>query len=178
MNKDVLWLTRTAAFTALLVAAQLATAALGNKIVTGSVVNMILIVAVSLCGLKTGLTVAAVSNVFAKIIGIGPFWTLIPFVALGNMALVAVWFFSDGLKLKNDFLKNAAVIAVSSLVKFLVLYLGAVKFAVPVLLKLPAPAAAAVSSVFSFQQILTASIGGVLAAASLPVIKKAVVKKN
>ena len=51
MNKEkTLWITRTAIFVALLVVLQAATAALGNTIITGSVVNMLLVVSVMTCG--------------------------------------------------------------------------------------------------------------------------------
>ena len=45
-RKKILWITRTAAFVALLVVVQGATAALGNTIVTGTLVNALLISAV------------------------------------------------------------------------------------------------------------------------------------
>ena len=87
-KRNILWITRTAIFIALLIVLQAATAPLGNIIVTGTIVNLLLIVSVMSCGLASGLTVAAISPVMAKFLGIGPLWSLIPFIAAGNAALV------------------------------------------------------------------------------------------
>ena len=178
MNKNVLWITRSAVFTALLIVTQLTTAAFGNQFVTGPLVNLILIVAVSLCGLKTGLTVAVISHVFAKLIGIGPFWALVPFIALGNITLVLVWHYIGNREFKYEIIKITGTILIAAFLKFIVVYLGAVKIAVPFLLELPEAAAAAVSATFSVTQFFTASIGGLIAAAILPVLKKALKDKN
>ena len=50
MNKRTLWITRTAVLTAMLVVLQAATQATGNTVITGSVVNMLLIISVMACG--------------------------------------------------------------------------------------------------------------------------------
>lgn len=87
MNKErTLWITRTAIFVALLVVLQAATAALGNTIITGSVVNMLLVVSVMTCGMMSGLCVSVISPIMAKLIGIGPLWSLISFIAAGNIS--------------------------------------------------------------------------------------------
>lgn len=79
MNQEkTLWITRTAIFVALLVVLQAATAALGNTIITGAVVNMLLVVSVMTCGMMSGLCVAVISPIMAKLIGIGPLWSLEP----------------------------------------------------------------------------------------------------
>ena len=88
-----LWITRTAVFIALLVVLQAATASLGNTIITGSVVNMLLVVSVMTCGMMSGLCVAVISPVMAKLIGIGPLWSLIPFIIAGNITLILTWHF-------------------------------------------------------------------------------------
>lgn len=79
MNKRTLWITRTAVLTAMLVVLQATTQATGNTVITGSVVNMLLIISVMACGILSGITVAVISPVMAKLIGIGPLWSLIPF---------------------------------------------------------------------------------------------------
>src|SRR5690554_5821411 len=93
MNKKVLWITRTASFVALLVVLQFATSFLNNTMITGSIVNLILIISVMMGGLLCGSTVAVLSPIFAKFFGIGPLWTIIPFIALGNITLVLLWGF-------------------------------------------------------------------------------------
>ena len=93
-NKNTIrWITRTAVFIALLIVLQMATAPLGNILITGSIVNLLLIISVMTCGLASGLSVAVISPVMAKLLGIGPLWSLIPFIAAGNIVLVLLWHF-------------------------------------------------------------------------------------
>lgn len=86
----VLRITRTAVLIALLVVLQAALMPLNNSLITGSIVNLVLIISVMTCGLSSGLCVAAVSPVIARLFGIGPLWSLIPFIAAGNAALVVL----------------------------------------------------------------------------------------
>lgn len=86
-------ITRTAVLIALLVVLQAALMPLNNSLITGSIVNLLLIISVMTCGLSSGLCVAAVSPVIARLFGIGPLWSLIPFIAAGNAALVVLWHF-------------------------------------------------------------------------------------
>ena len=175
-NKKALWLTQTAVFMALLIGAQAATASFG-QLVTGSIVNFILIMSAMSCGLASGLVVALASNVFAKLIGIGPLWSIIPFVMAGNAALVSVWHIVGKTKFLNVHIARVAALVIAAVCKFFVLYLGIVKIAIPLFLNLPEAQAKVVSNLFSLPQLLTASIGGTLALAILPVIEK-VMRKN
>lgn len=174
MSKNTLWVTQTAVLAALLIVMQAATAALGNTIVTGSIVNLILIISVMIAGLSSGLTVAVISPIFAKFLGIGPLWPLIPFIIAGNIVLVLIWHFLG----KRTFGKPIVVYIITLIAaaagKFLMLYIGIVRVAVPYLLNLPEPQAATISGMFSVPQLFTALIGGAIAAAILPLLKKAV----
>ena len=89
----ILWITRTSVFIALLVILQVSTAPLGNILITGSVVNLLLIVSVLSCGFSSGIAVSLLSPLLAKLIGIGPLWSLIPFIILGNLSLCTMWNF-------------------------------------------------------------------------------------
>ena len=53
MNRKlgIIWIARTSIFIALLIVLQAATAPLGNIVVTGSIVNLLLVVSVMTCGL-------------------------------------------------------------------------------------------------------------------------------
>ena len=168
-----LWITTTAVFIALLIVAQ-ALGAVFGQLVVGSLVNLILIITVSTGGLPSGLVVALMSPVFAKLIGIGPFWTIIPFVMAGNAALVLVWRCAGALRFTHVFFVRVITLILAAASKFLVLYLGVVKITVPFLLNLPEQQAALISGMFSFPQLLTASIGGALAVAILPLMEKVV----
>lgn len=148
---------------------------MGNIIVTGSIVNLLLIVSVMTCGLASGLTVAAVSPVMAKFLSIGPLWALIPFIMAGNIVLVLLWHFigNRGIGGKKSSAYIAALISAAA-AKFLVLYIGIVQIAVPIFLGLPGPQAAVISNMFSIPQLITALIGGALAVFLFPRLKKAV----
>ncbi len=178
MKKRILWITRTAVLTALLIVMQAATASFGNTIITGSVVNLILVLAVMLAGLASGLTVAAISPVVAKLLGIGPLWTLIPFIILGNAVLVGVWHFVGNRDPGRPVFAHGIALIGAAVAKFLTLYLGIVRIAIPYLLNLPEKQAAVVSGMFSIPQLLTALIGGGIALFMLPILKKAVTARG
>lgn len=172
-KKKTLWMTQTAALTALLIVVQMITSSMGNTLVTGSFVNCLLIVAVMACGLRTGLWVAILSPAAAKLLGIGPLWSLIPVIVLGNAALVFTW--HSCMKGRAVTGRAACIKAMSAaaVVKFAILYLGVVKVVVPLFLHLPEKQAAAVSHLFSLPQLATALIGGAMATVVLPVLAKA-----
>lgn len=172
MNKKILWITRTAILIALLIVMQGVTAPLGNPLITGSIVNLILIVSVMTCGINTGIPVAFISPICARLLGIGPqLWTLIPFIMVGNIVLVLIWHLIGNRKIGIS--KGGYIVAliVAALAKFLALYVGIVKIAIPMFLKLPEAKASAISNMFSIPQLITALIGGILAIMILPVIK-------
>ena len=109
-TSKIRWITTTAIFIAMLVTLQSVTKPMGQY-VTGSMVNMVLVMSTLTAGLASGVTVALLSPVFAFILGIGPaFVQLVPFVALGNLVLVLVWGIvcSKGLEIKNMAISLAA----------------------------------------------------------------------
>ena len=175
-NKQrILWITRTAVFIALLVVWQAASAPLGNTLITGSIVNLLLIVSVMTCGLASGLTVASVSSIMAKLLGIGPLWSLIPFMIAGNVTLVLLWHFIGNRNMGGKrYVAYITALIVAAISKFLVLYIGIVRIAIPILLGLPEQQAAAITSIFSVSQLFTASVGGALAFVLIPRLKKAI----
>lgn len=174
MNRKALWVTQTGVLLALLIVVQAVTSGLGNTLVTGSLVNLILIVAVTTGGFASGFTIALLSPLFAFMFGIGPAFPQIVFcIAIGNAVLVTNWHFIAGVNKKQGVMNFAMATLVGALVKFGVLYLSIVQFVVPILLKMPAPKAAMVSGAFSFPQLITALIGGGLSILVVPVLSKA-----
>lgn len=173
MKSKTLRITYTAALTALLVVIQAVTAGLGNTIVTGTLVNAVLIIAAVTGGLWSGVFAAVVSPVMAKLLGIGPLWSLIPFIAAGNISLVTAWYFLGRRRGISLYAARTAAVIGAAAVKFLVLYLGIVKIAVPLLLKLPEPQATVISGMFSVPQLVTALLGGIVALPVLASLKKA-----
>jgi hypothetical protein len=175
-KNNIYWITSTAIFIALLVVAQVVTSAFGNTLVTGSVNNLLMILSVMLLGLSSGVTVAVLSPIIAKLIGIGPLWSLIPFIIAGNLVLVLLWHFIGNRRIGKAYLAHILALVVAAVAKFLVLYISIVRIAVPFLLGLPEKQAAVISGMFSVSQLFTATIGGVLATLILPVLRKAIKK--
>lgn len=173
MSKKVLWITQTGVLVALLIVAQMVTSSLGNTIITGSIVNLILIVAVMLCGIETGATVALVSPVFAKLFGIGPLWSLIPCIAIGNIVIVLTWFLIGKKKANNAMVTYGVACLIGAILKCITLYLLIAQMMVPIILQLEEPQASVISATFSVPQLITALIGGGIAVLILPILKKA-----
>lgn len=169
-KKSALWITQTAAFIALLIIVQTVTSFIGNTLVTGSCVNCLLVIAMTGCGLKTGIWVALLSPVAARLLGIGPLWSLIPLIAMGNSIFVLIWHQSlKGKGFKNQ-TRCCVALATAAIVKFLVLYIGIVKIVLPVFLHPPEKQADVISNLFSIPQLITALAGGGIALMVLPVL--------
>lgn len=176
MNNKILWITRTAISIALLLVLQATAAPLGN-IIVGSIVNLILIVSVMICGLVSGIAVAVISPVMAKFFGIGPFFSLIPFIAAGNIILVFLWHFIGSRHTSSKYTAYIIAMVSAAVAKFLVLYIGIVKIALPLFLRLPEQQACVISNMFSVPQLITALTGGILALIMLPTLNKALEKR-
>lgn len=175
-NSKIKWIARTAIFIALLIVLQGATKSMG-QLVTGSCVNLVLILSTILGGLYSGLTVAALSPFFAFMFGIGPaLFPLVPMIALGNIVLVLVWGLlpSKVLKKPDCIVCNIITALIAAALKFVTLYLGIVKLMIPVVLKLPAEKAAVLGASFGVSQFITATIAGAIAIIALPLLKKAI----
>ncbi|MCL2057358.1 MAG: ECF transporter S component [Oscillospiraceae bacterium] len=175
-NKSkISWIARTAVFIALLIVMQAVTAAFGNTLVTGSVVNLMLILSVMTCGPLSGICVAVVSPVMAKLLGIGPLWSLIPVIIAGNTVLVLLWHFIGNRSAGKKYMRYLIALVTAAAAKFAVLYFGVVKIVLPILTELPERQVSVISGMFSFPQLITASIGGALAITILPILRKAAV---
>lgn len=167
-------ITYTAIMLALLIVVQYITKSFG-QFVTGSLVNLILIASVVLGGLLSGCIVAVVSPFLAFLVGIGPaFVQIIPFIALGNLVLVLVYYFIFS-KINGKTKWLYAAIA-GAAIKFLVLYAGIVKIALSIIPNLKEKQIEMISASFSWPQLVTALIGGVVAFLILPSVQKALSK--
>lgn len=189
MREKVLWITRTGVMLALLIAVQAVTQSFGQQLLTGTCVNTMLVLAVLLCGLSSGLTVAVISPVAAFLLGIAPnLITVIP-IMLGNACYVTVMHLMLGKSLKPFWKQPLALIAAAGL-KFGILYLLVVKvicgvasgallgqklgdvvvLATAMLEKLPA--------MFTWPQLITALAGGAAALFVLPIQQKAMRRRQ
>lgn len=183
MTKKIRWITETAILLALLVTLQALTKGFG-QFVTGSCVNAILAVAVLLGGLSCGITVALVSPVFAFLFGIAPnFITVLP-IMLGNTCFVVLLHLIAG-KTHTPLWKQTVALATAATAKFGVLYflvvqlicgvaadallgqkIGSTVLLAPPMLKM-------LPTMFAWPQLITALIGGGVALAITPILRKA-----
>ncbi len=180
MRKKILWITETAVMLALLITLQWLTKPAGQW-VTGSCVNAVLAITVWIVGLSGGITVALLSPIFAFLFGIAPNPVTVPAIMIGNVLFVFLLYFFC----KGKWIQKACGLLVAAIVKFAVLY-GLVNWVIcgvaadallaqkllkqPMLLALPAS--------FGFVQLFTALIGGGLALALVPMLKKVLRKSK
>ena len=172
--KKTVWIVRTAICLALLIAVQFFTRSFG-QLATGSCVNLVLAVSALIGGVWSGITVAVISPFCAYLLGIGPaFLPIVPMVAVGNMVLVVILH----LLASRDKIatRSYLAVAVGAVTKFLALWLLIVKLVLPTL-GLAEKQVAAISASFSWPQLVTAAIGGVLAVTIAPLIRKALRSK-
>ena len=172
MKKETVFITRTGMFIALLIALQVVTKSFG-QIVTGSCVNMILATCVLSCGLVSAAAVAVVSPFMAFLLGIGtPIIQIVPLIALGNLVYVAVISVLRKRISISGYWQDMIPVVTASFAKFLALFLCVTKIAVP-LLSLPEAKASALCVSFSWPQLITALLGGLIATEIIRLLKKA-----
>jgi len=174
------WLTRTGALIAALVVWQMMVGSMtgGNQLIVGSGVNLILAIAVMTDGLWSGAAVGMLSPVFARFLGIGPFWVIVPVIAIGNLAFVILWHVIGNMKVGSKPLYSYALAAAcAAFVKYLILFLGVSYVAIPLFLDIPEAQANTISAIFGSMQLVTAAIGGAIACVVLPFLRNAMDNK-
>lgn len=169
--KKTVWLTKTAALTALLVLLQAVTRPAG-QLVTGTCVNCVLAVAALAVGLGSGLTVALLSPFFAFLLGIGPqLLPIVPAIAVGNALLALVLWLLAGREPAKPVTQILAVLAASG-AKALALYLLVAQLLCRVL-PLKPQQIATFTAMFSWPQLVTALAGAALALGVCAVLRRA-----
>lgn len=179
MKIDTKWITRTAMFLALVILAQfigsrMSAGGLMGQLVTGSLVNMLLIVSGIVAGISSGLVIAIISPILASLLGIGPtFPQIIPVIMLGNVIIVVLTYtaYRTLSKSKNAFVRQGGILLgffTSGAVKAGFLWLGVVKVVLPMLTQLKPAQVDTLSLMFSWPQLLTAMIGSLVAIVVLP----------
>ena len=170
-SKRVLWLTETAALTALLIILQTVTKPAGQY-VTGSCVNAVLAVSALAVGVGSGLTVALLSPFFAFLLGIGPqLLPIVPSIAVGNLVFVALLGLLAGGR-DLPLWRSAGAVLAAAVCKFGALCLLVVKLLCTVL-PLKEPQIAAFTVMFSYPQLVTALAGGTVGLLLAPVLRRA-----
>jgi len=162
---------------ALLIAAQIVTRSLG-QFITGSLVNMILLISVFMIGRGGGLAVALVSPFLAFFLGVGPvFIQIVPFIAVGNAILVFIagFFRKNIIRPGNkDRIITAIGLAAAGVVKVVFLWIGVVIILLPFIPGIKSQQVTAMSFMFSWPQIVTALIGILLTMIIVPLLRRAV----
>lgn len=166
MKSNTKIIVRTAVLLAVLLALQAGTKAAG-QLVTGSCVNAVLALAAWTVGPWGALAVAVVSPFAAFLLGVGPqLIAIVPAIAVGNAVYVLV------LGRARTARQRLIAWPVASVLKFAALYLLVVRLLCSVL-PLAEKQVAVFSAMFSWPQLATALIGGAVAMAIVPVLKKA-----
>jgi len=178
MNKKIRWITETAIILALLVTLQALTKPMG-QLVTGSCVNAVLAIAALVGGFSSGITVALISPVLAFLLGIAPQILTVPAIMVGNTVYVVLL----NLLVKEKKPQWIMALLAAALAKFGCLYLIVTKLICGILAPgllasgtLKEPMLKALPATFSTPQLVTALIGGAVAMAIVPVVKKALHK--
>ena len=197
-NIKFIYITHTAVMLALLIGVQLITHSLG-QLVTGSIVNLILLISVFMIGIYGGLTVAVLSPILSYLAGIEPaVIEIIPFIAIGNVFFVTIaWLMARKsiyrMSTNNIATSIAAIVGLSfgstptkdipapfpglvvaSLGKFLFLRISIVQFLLPLIPGLKENQVSVLTLTFSWPQLVTAFIGSMLAMVIIPQLKKAI----
>jgi hypothetical protein len=169
MKNKTRFITRTALLLAVAIAFQLLGRILGpyNNFIVGPVVNAVLIIATAIAGFWSGAAIAVIAplvSAFTNKAAIAPLiLAFSPFIILGNVIIVAAFHF---LKKKS----KIAAIAAGALLKFGFLYAAISIFTA--VMKMQPKVAATLTNLFSWPQLLTAAIGGVVALAVLAALEK------
>jgi hypothetical protein len=156
MNKRLGLLTKASILFALAIVLQLLKL---GQLVTGIGINTVLITAVVTCGLPWAAAIGFMTPVLAVLLGIQPPATvvLVPFIIAANIVYAVLFHFVRGY---NDYVG----VITAAFAKFILLYAAAniIITKLPPLVKLA----------FSFPQLLTASVGGILAVIIVTRLKK------
>ena len=152
---------------------QLVTKSLGQQLITGSLVNLVLALSTLLFGWSVGAAAAVVSPFIAYFLGINAQIAVVPAIAAGNLTYVVV--IALAVKLMKEaklpaFVRNLIAVVAGAACKFAIQSLLIVKWIAPAFLPEKAQAVMAVN--FGVIQFFTACIGGVIACLVYPLVKK------
>jgi len=147
-----------------------------GQMITGSLVNVILIVAAVWVGLSSGLFIAVLSPIFAWLITPGPVMQMLPqlviVIAAGNIALVVIaWLFRN-----KNFGFFGVGLALGSAAKAALIWGGMLLLISPMLFgaNVPAPMQASLTGFWTIAQWVTPFIGSFIVLLLRPVLNKAI----
>lgn len=169
-KSSIRFITRTAILLALTIVFQTIGRAIPlgqfNQFITGSLVNACLLIAAATTGLWGGAAVAILAPFGAILTGAAMPLPFAPIVAIGNFILVLLFVLIK----KNQILGIGA----GAVLKFAFLFAGVNLFVN--WMGIPAQKATAMIAAFSWPQLVTAAIGGVIALLVIKALDRAVEK--
>jgi len=140
-----------------------------SNFVVGPLVNACLIITASMVGLFGASFIAVAAPFGALMTGATVPLPFVPFVALGNLVLVVLFYFLN----KRNYI--AGVIS-GAIIKFLVLYASILAFTN--LANIPAKKASIMILTFGWPQLVTALVGGAIAFVVIKLAKRAAVRNT
>lgn len=143
-----------------------------SQLLTGSLVNLVLIVGSGSVGLAVVVVAAIISPLLAFLLGQMPFPQMIPVIAAGNLIIVIItWVsFQNRKKIKQNLIMDIMGIISGAVVKWLFLWNTTIWIMLPIFFA-NNPKAKNLAVMFSWPQLATALIGGALALFVLPSIR-------
>lgn len=121
-TNSIRWMTYTAMLLAMAIIFSMLTQFVGVPVwITGTLVNLVLIIAVFRVNLFSGIVIAVLVPLEALLIGKIPLWYLMPAVAAGNMALVITYGLILKLSAKRKIWLDIVGLGLGSLLKFVVM---------------------------------------------------------
>ena len=157
MNFSTKFVTRTGLLLALTIGLQLLSRSLGGTtLLTGSLVNMMLIISTAILGWRGGAVVGTFTPVIAVLLGIMGLPILVPAIIVANLVLIVTYYL---LQTNNRYV----ALGLGAVAKFLVLALT-----VEYLLQVPPP----VVKMMQLPQLYHALIGGAAALLLIQVLKR------
>jgi small basic protein len=186
MNKKLRWITETAVMLALLLAFQwlgsYVSGKIAKQIVTGSLVNCVLAVSVLYIGYGSGITIALISPIFAFFLGINQNPLAIAPIMVGNVCFVVLLRLICG-KTGKPFWKQPIAWLTAAVTKYGVMHALAVWLMCDLLGPTLTSAGIMTAKLnkqllmaFDYPQLIAALVGGALALAIWPVLRKALKK--
>lgn len=181
-NSTTFRITSTAIFLSLLLSVQLFTKVMG-QFVTGSLINLILILSCLLVSLWSGVLIALLSPFLAFLIGIGPpFPIIIPFISIANIIIVLIGYFvilkTHQMNKIPKYIFSFFGMTIASILKAGFLWLTITYFVLSTFSKVSSIQYNLISAMFSWNQLVTALIGSSIAVVIYPNLNRAINQRN
>ncbi len=169
-DRKVHFIAKLGIMLALTLAMQFLSGFLGQQLITGSVVNLFLILSALTCGLVGGVIIGLITPIIGFVLGLSGNILLTPFIGVANAIYIVAFLlilkalkfdFSKDVSKFLDIVKGALSFIVGAVLKFLFMYFIALKLILPLVFGGAVPPPVVIA--FGITQLFTALIGGVVA---------------